>query len=245
MNYNGNDLESDAQWMNLPDYIGDSGESFLPVCDVSGSMYGLPMEVCVALGIYLSERNKSVFKDCFMTFSDNPKLQRLSGRLSERVRQLKTADWDMSTNLESVFNLLLGVAVKHKVPKKDMPTKILILSDMEFNECGQEPNDTAMNMIRRMYDKSGYKVPQIVFWNLSSRHDNIPVRSNEKGTALVSGFSPSIMKSLLCGDLDPMKIMMKTINDKVYDIVRLAIDGKLKVATWNKPDAKEDNVEKL
>lgn len=215
------DLEKsvNAQWMNLPDYIGDSKESFIPVCDVSGSMEGLPMEVCVALGIYLSERNNSAFKDCFITFSQAPRLQKLSGRVSERVRQLYTAEWDGNTDIEAVFKLILDTAIKNNVPATDMPNKILIMSDMEFDSCIANNKDTAMDMIKRMYEEAGYTVPQIVFWNIESRQNNIPVRYNEKGVALVSGFSPSIMQSLLGGDLDPIKIMLKTVVSERYQMV--------------------------
>lgn len=232
------DLEKsvNAQWMNLPDYIGDSKESFLPVCDVSGSMEGIPMEVCVALGIYLSERNNSAFKDCFITFSKAPRLQKLSGRVSERVRQLYTAEWDGNTDIEAVFKLILDTAIKNNVPATDMPSKILIMSDMEFDRCVRNSHDTAMDMIKRMYEEAGYTVPQIVFWNIDSRQNNIPVRYNEKGVALVSGFSPSIMQSLLGGDLDPIKIMLKTVGGERYQLVK---ETFWKIAYDNNPELRE------
>jgi len=121
---------------------------------------------------------------------------------------------------------MLKVAKDNKVPPSHMPKKILILSDMEFNVCTSNPNNEAMNMIKRMYDEENYKVPQIVFWNISSRQDNVPVRYNEKGVALVSGFSPSIMKSLLSGTLDPMKIMLKTVKSERYQLVEDTYNNK-------------------
>ena len=70
-----------------------------------------------------------------------------------------------------------------------------------------------MEMIGRKFEAAGYSMPQIVFWNLNSS-DNVPVAADKSGAALVSGFSPSIMTSLLAADLDqftPEGIMMKTV----------------------------------
>jgi len=207
-----------AQWNQLPNWIGDSNCKFLPVCDVSGSMAGLPMDVSVGLGIYLSERNKSIFKDGFITFSSNPKLQYLKGDLYERVNQLRMAEWGMTTNLEEVFNLILNVATKNNLTSDQLPESILIISDMEFNSATRF-NDNAMDMISNKYESNGYKRPNIVFWNVNASSKNIPVKFDEKGTALISGFSPSIMTSLLSGDINPMKIMMNTINKERYNIL--------------------------
>lgn len=209
-----------AQWDSLPNYIPD-GESFIPVCDVSGSMNGLPMEVCVSLGVYLSERNKSIFKDGFITFSNRPQLQILNGsNLYEKAIELVQAKWDMNTNLERVFNLILNKAVQAGLSQKDMPRNILILSDMQFDRCVQGGNQTAMEMIRNKYKEANYEVPNVVFWNLRTSI-GVPVKFNEAGTALVSGFSPSLMKNLLNGELNPLKIVMRTLNDKIYDRVKI------------------------
>ena len=68
-----------------------------------------------------------------------------------------------------------------------------------------EWNPTAQEMIKGMYEEAGYEMPSIVYWNIQSRQDNIPTRFDEMGTALVSGFSPSIMKSILsCQDTDTL-----------------------------------------
>ncbi len=119
-----------AQWINLPDYVGEG--SFLPVCDVSGSMMGLPMEISVSLGVYLSERNKSAFKDAFITFSESPRLQYLKGNVVERFSQLANADWGMSTNLQSVFDLVLNKAIENRLAQSDLPETILIISKSLF-----------------------------------------------------------------------------------------------------------------
>jgi hypothetical protein len=214
--FNNNDL-LEAQWKALPNYMPE-GRKILPVCDVSGSMHGEPMEVCVSLGLYLSERNIGPFKDGFITFSAHPELQILKGTLAQRIQQLKTAQWDMNTNLEAVFRLILSKAIAGRVSEEDMPSEILILSDMQFDQAVRNNSASAMDMIRGMYNQAGYVIPNIIFWNLRTS-TGTPVKFDESGTALVSGFSPSIMKSLLGGSITPMKMMLSVLDSERYSVV--------------------------
>jgi hypothetical protein len=208
----------EAQWKALPNYVSE-GRMILPVCDVSGSMTGEPMDVCVSLGIYLSERNIGPFKDGFITFSAKPSLQILTGNLESRIRQLKTAHWMTNTNLNAVFDLILRKSIESRLSQNDMPSDILILSDMQFDACVTNKSNTAMDMIRGKYLDAGYNIPNVIFWNLRTS-DGVPVKFDERGTALVSGFSPSIMKSLLGGDITPVAMMMKVLNSERYSLIR-------------------------
>lgn len=211
---NGDVTVANAQWEALPDYI-ESDESFLPIIDTSYSMNTKvsgsvsAVDVAVSLGLYTSQRNKGVFRDVFMTFSERPSLQRVTGTLQQRYRGMSTADWGMNTNIEAVFDLLLDTALAHNVPESDMPTKLLVVSDMQF-DC-MRGGGTAFDNARRKYAAAGYKMPQIVFWQVNARAGGIPVTMGTGGTALVSGFSPSIMRSVLNGDLDPVKVMLDTV----------------------------------
>ena len=214
-----------AQWDALPNYVGDA--SIMPIVDVSGSM-SCPagkntnvscMDVSISLGLYLADKNKGVFKDTFLTFSSKPQLVTLKGNIVDKVAQMSKSDWDMSTNLHAAMDKILSVAVKGSVPASDMPAMLLILSDMQFNQCARY-DDTAMQMIERKFADAGYTVPQIVFWNLNSS-DNVPVKADKSGAALVSGFSPSIMTSLLAADLEqftPEGIMLKTVMSDRYKL---------------------------
>jgi hypothetical protein len=212
-----------AQWKALPNYMKDNKEVVLPICDVSGSMSGLPMEVCIALGLYISERNEGVFKDAFITFSNDPKMQYVLGNsLSERVQLLRRADWGMSTNLERTFQVILDKAIIHKVSPDKMPTMVLIMSDMQFNSaCGRGGGSvTLMKKIREQYADAGYELPKITFWNLNAALTNTPVKFDTKGTALVSGFSPSILNSLLSGgEVTPYTMMRKVIDSERYSAI--------------------------
>ena len=213
-----------AQWDALPNYVGDA--SILPLVDVSGSMtVSVPgstvrcIDVAVGLGLYLADKNKGVFKDTFLTFSSNPELVTLKGNIVQKIDQMVKSDWGMNTNLHAAMSKILDVAVKGSVSQSDMPAMLLILSDMQFNSCTRY-DDSAMEMIVRKFEAAGYTVPQIVFWNLNSS-DNVPVKADKSGAALVSGFSPSIMTSLLAADMDqftPEGIMLKTVMKDRYDL---------------------------
>jgi hypothetical protein len=223
------------QWKALPNYMEGTKDRILPVVDTSGSMASSAggnknvtcMEVSVSLGLYISERNSGPFKDAFITFSESPKLQILRGSLSDRYKQLNSADWGYSTNLEKVFDLILNQAIQNSVPESEMPTKILILSDMEFNKATESIrsgeniwNPTAQEMIEEKFRASGYNMPSIVYWNIQSRGDNIPVSFDKSGTALISGFSPSILKSVVKGEItSPSEIMDETILSNRYSLI--------------------------
>jgi hypothetical protein len=128
----------------------------------------------------------------------------------------------MSTNLEAVFNLILDTAVKSKVPAEEMPTKLYIISDMEFNAACRSPQSTLFEVLDNKYADAGYTRPEVVFWNVNSKNNNVPVRFDQSGTCLVSGCSPSILKSLLAGKIEsPTQIMLDTLNAERYDRVTL------------------------
>ena len=209
-----------AQWNNLPDYLVNSQEKILPICDVSGSMVGLAMDVCVSLGIYISERNKGIFENAFITFSQTPKLQYLSGNLTQRIRQLETADWAANTDLFAVFEILLKKAVSDKIEPDQMPSMLLILSDMEFDDAVS--GRTNLDSIRTKYAQSGYNLPKIVFWNLKGALNNSPAKEKDQNIALVSGFSPSILDTILSGQIEkftPLNVVLKTLNKERYERV--------------------------
>jgi hypothetical protein len=210
----------EAQWNALPDYMADSTERIIPVCDVSGSMEGLPMDVSISLGIYISERNEGLFKDAFITFSSSPEMNYLKGSLSERMRQLKRSGWGYSTNLQATFDLILNSAIRESLPESEMPTKLLIISDMEFDEADRD--QTNLDTIRQKYSLAGYKMPEIVFWNVNGRMGNVPASVNDSGIGLVSGFSPSILKSILQGEIySPEQLMLDTVDSARYSCIEV------------------------
>lgn len=240
----GNGEVSDEQWRSLPNYLENQEGILLPLVDVSGSMSRritknsqlTALDVAVSLGIYISEKNDGIFKDSIITFSESPKFEILKGNLSDRYEQLIQAEWGRNTDLYRVFVLILQKAKESKVPPHGMPSKILILSDMEFDsamgkelsrkdsEIGTEwENPSAQEMIEKMYVAAGYAVPSIIYWNILSGSNNLPVAFDKSGAALISGFSPSILKSVLGSEIpNPLEIMENTIFSERYSIIKIS-----------------------
>jgi hypothetical protein len=124
----------------------------------------------------------------------------------------------MNTDLIRAIDKILETATRGGVPAHEMPDMLVIFSDMQFDRCASF-DDTAKQSFERKFKAAGYELPKIVFWNLHS-YSNVPVKSTETGVALVSGFSPSLMTSLLSGDLEeftPESIMLKTVMSERYD----------------------------
>lgn len=206
----------EALWNQLPDYT--QNKNAIVVADVSGSMDGNPMAVSVSLALYFAERNHGPFKDCFITFSDKPKIQKVIGRdLKQRMKNLERSEWGISTNLQAVFDLILGSAVKNNIGQENMPETIYIISDMEFDSCVR--GVTNFESIKNKYEKYGYKKPNVVFWNVDSKTNNLPVRKNESDVALVSGLSPSVFK-LAVENVTPEQFMYNVINSERYSKIK-------------------------
>lgn len=216
------------QWEALENFVGDA--NVLPIVDVSGSMScpaGGPhsnskvscLDVAVSLGLYLADKNQGKFKNTFLTFSDNPQLLYMNGNIVQKVQQMVKSNWGMNTDLVRAMDKILSVAKSGNVPQEEMPNMLLILSDMQFDSCARF-DDSAMEMITRKFTEAGYAVPSIVFWNLNA-YDNVPVKYDQRGVALVSGFSPAIMKAILSGDANkftPENIMLSAVMIPRYDL---------------------------
>lgn len=229
------DQAIEAMWKALPNTV-ENGEGTIVVADGSGSMTSKvggtsvsALEVANALAIYFAERLSGPYKDKYITFSMKPQLVNLAGsttlngKLQTALRHNEVAD----TNIEAVFDLILATAVKNHLKQEEMPKNILVISDMEFNSCVRSNSygmDKALfKVIEAKYKNYGYKLPRLVFWNVNSRTGTIPVKENEMGVALVSGFSPNVAKMVMSGALDPMDALMETLNAPRYEPVRKAL----------------------
>lgn len=219
----GNEAVANAQFDALPNYVGDT--KIMPMVDVSGSMSSIlaggmsAMDVAISLGLYLSDRTTSDFKNMFITFTSSASIQLLKGTLSQKMKQMQGAV-GYDTNLSSAFDKLLSTAKQGNVSPENMPEFILILSDMQFNDYNIRGTDaTALELARQKYRDAGYKCPSIIFWNLTARADSTPVKTNDQGVALISGFSPAIMASVLGADPEeftPYNMMLRTIMNDRY-----------------------------
>lgn len=237
------DATIEALWKALPDTVNGCGNTIV-VADGSGSMdctvdpnsKVTALEVANALAIYFAEHSSGQFKDKYITFSERPQFVDFSNCTSLHAK-LQTAlahDEVANTNIEKVFDLILTSAINNRMSQEDLPANILIISDMEFDACAtsgmnssrwetRRPNQRLFDVIAQRYAAAGYMMPRLVFWNVNSRTGTIPVKENELGVALVSGFSVNVAKMVMSGKTDPFECLLETLNSERYAPVERAL----------------------
>lgn len=228
------DAVLEEMWKALPDYVNGAGNTIC-VADGSGSMTSTiggtsvtALDVANALAIYFAERSRGQFKNQYITFSMHPQLVDLSNGVSlrEKIEIAFQHNEVANTNIEAVFDLILQTAINKNIAQDELPQNILILSDMEFDSCAssgggdgwniKKPTKKLFTTFEERYAEHGYKLPRLVFWNICSRTGTIPVTENELGVALVSGFSPAIVKMVLSNSTDPLECLLEQINSDRY-----------------------------
>lgn len=240
------DTALEAMWDSLPDYVkGNDDGSTIVVADGSGSMMSCvssssnvtALDVANSLAIYFAEHLSGPFKDKYITFSMSPqyvdmtRCSSLAEKLSVAYRHSECAN----TNVEAVFDLLLNTAVSNKLKQSDLPSNVLVVSDMEFDSCAYSNSKssryygysncdaTLFDAIADKWHKAGYEMPRLVFWNVCSRTNGIPLRENDFGVALVSGFSPAIAKMVFSSKNDPFEALLDALNVERYEPVEQAL----------------------
>lgn len=193
--------------------------------DVSGSMCGLPMEVAIALGLLLAEIADEPFRGSVLTFTEQPSFCYFNTEmcLRDKVECIKAAPWGTSTNLMGAFELLLKTALLFKASECNMPNTLYIFSDMQFDQACPKNSFTNFQLIEEKYMSHGYKRPNVVFWNLRGDTVDFPIEKAVPNTALISGFSPSLMELFMTGDtIEPYNVMLKALNSPRYSRIELA-----------------------
>ena len=234
----------EALWKALPDNVAGCDNTIV-VADGSGSMTCRisntsvsALDVANALAIYFAEHSTGQFKDKYITFSNRPQFVDFSNcdSLHAKIQTALAHSEVANTNIEKVFDLILTTAIKHNMSQEDIPKNILIISDMEFDSCAtcgnnsddwysynKRPDKKLFDVIAKKYEDAGYQLPRLVFWNVNSRTGTIPVKENNLGVALVSGFSTNICKMVMSDELDPYKCLLETLNSERYAPVEAAL----------------------
>ena len=242
---NKKDATVEALWKALPDTVNGCGNTIV-VADGSGSMTCnvgnntsvTALEVANALAIYFAEHSSGQFKDKYITFSERPQFVDFSKHktLHDKLKTALSHNEVANTNIEKVFDLILTTAVNNHMSQEEIPQNVLIISDMEFDSCAtcglrsngwsyNRPDKRLFEVIAQKYADAGYKLPRLVFWNVNSRTGTIPVKENELGVALVSGFSVNVVKMVMSGKLDPFECLLETLNSERYAPVEAALNN--------------------
>lgn len=229
--YINNDPVLEAQWKALPNYI-DGENNVIVMADTSASMYGLPMATSVGLAVYFAERNKGAYKDLFMTFSSHPSFVTLKGEtLKEKLTHVPAIC--ENTNVEAAFELILDVALKNNVPAEEMPKSLVIISDMQFDSCVHDNqnttrwgthalSETLFENLKRRFADNGYAMPTVIFWQVAERQSSFQVEARDENVILASGQSTATFKAIL-GNIGktPYDFMVDCLNDPIYDLVKI------------------------
>ncbi len=249
------DATIEALWKALPNTVKGCGNTIVVAdgsgsmtCTVDPKSRTTALDVANALAIYFAERSSGQFKDKYITFSENPRFVDFSNceTLHDKLQLALSHCEVANTNIEKVFTMILVTAVQNRMRQEDLPQNILIVSDMEFDSCATSgepqmsynrywgyyssgttvrPTTTLFDEIAKEYAAHGYKLPRLVFWNVNSRTGTIPVKENDLGVALVSGFSVNVAKMVMSNKLDPFECLLETLNSERYSPVEKALKG--------------------
>jgi hypothetical protein len=236
----GFDQVAESQWKAMQEKARKEFAEFdmsgiLVMADTSGSMNSSIggynsgcktrcIDVSVGLGLFFAELLPGAFRDCILTFSSVPQFHKAQGtNLSERLRSINSAKWNMTTDFQAALSLVLNTAVKNSIPREDMPQILLVISDMQFNSCGN--NNTNLSAMKQQFasclapDGLPYTMPNLVFWNVNGTTSDFPAQADSDRVAMLSGFSPTILRLVFTGELNPVQIVRRAISDPVYDPV--------------------------
>lgn len=224
--------EAEAQWSQLPNFIGDN--DVLVMADVSGSMETpvsgsvTAMDISIGLATYVAERNTGSYKNRYLTFSESPKVVEINPKnsLYSRLYDVRRTDVGYNTNFIKAFKVLLESAVRENIPQADMPPAIIAISDMEFDAAthyygnrAEKADYTNLDAIRKMYSDAGYTMPRLIFWNVNGRLGNMPGTKYDRDIYMISGYSPAILKQTLAGSASSSEeLMMEVIGKPRYDL---------------------------
>lgn len=218
-------------WNNQKDYLKGKPCKMMCVVDTSSSMdssYGTsvkPIDVAISLGMYCAERIGEPFKNYFISFSSRPQLIEVEGiDFCDKVKRIYQQNLCENTNLKAVFDMLLNMYTSGKVNSEDMPEQLVVISDMEIDRRSYwrdaHRRNTEMKAIRNQWTMAGIKMPSLIYWNCSARHNNILDDPDNKYVTFVSGCSPIIFEALMRGKSSKDLMLEKLLYSGRYDNVK-------------------------
>ena len=228
-----NRLMINKYWDNLTDYFNNAAFNGIAVVDTSGSMVSelrsAPINVAISLGLYCAEHNHGPFANKYISFASKPQLIETDGiDFCDKVERIYRTNLCDNTNIEAVFDLMLNVAKSLSTKKEDIPKNIIIISDMEFDEAvnswhshdyvDTENVETLLETIADRWKRYGLELPNLIFWNVDARQNNIPMIGNGR-ISYVSGFSPVLFETIMSGKTG-YELMMEKLNSKRYDCIK-------------------------
>lgn len=203
-----------VMWENQKDFLNGYSKNIMVIADTSGSMQmynNLPLANSIGLAVYIAERNTGVFKDHFITFSEQPKMQHIVGK--DIVDKVNSFEFEVAnTDIDKVFELLLNTAQQNQTKQEELPSHLIIISDMEFDEGVYSQQGTNFDGWRKAFEEKGYQLPKVIFWNVAGNTMGLPTTKFDHDVVMVSGFSTVILEDLLTlENYNPIEAMLHTL----------------------------------
>ena len=220
-------------WENIPDFLNGSDENIMCVVDTSGSMTcggysAKPIDVAISLGLYAAQRNTGAFANHYISFSSRPQFIECEGiDFCDTVARIYRTNLCENTNLDAVFDLLFNAVTKQGANKTDLPSRLVVISDMQIDE-GAKPgwgddcwfpawteDNAAMNMenIRKKWAAAGLELPKLYYWNVNAQNPVI-IDSGDDVT-FVSGCSPVLFEGV-CKGITGKALCLEKLNSDRY-----------------------------
>lgn len=214
-------------WDNLEDYFNGASLDALCMIDTSGSMWGsdasAPINVAISIGLYAAERARGPFHGHYISFSSRPQLIETYGSdFVDKVKRIYSTNLCENTNIEAAFDMLLDTAIKSHCRQSDLPKTIIVVSDMQFDRQRSyygNSNATLMENIAYKWQRAGYQMPELVYWNVQARSNNVIPMQAKDGITFVSGFSPVLFEQIMKGKTG-YDLMMDKLNSERYECIR-------------------------
>ncbi|KAJ3052140.1 hypothetical protein HK097_006837 [Rhizophlyctis rosea] len=231
--HNNNDEINELQWTSYVQNLKSHGllDAAIAVCDVSGSMTAtLPdgkgeiLDAAIGFSLLLAEIVAPPFGGNIITFSSEPQFHKVEGdTLRKKIWNVQQMSWNMTTDFQKVFDMILQRAQEHEVPADQMIKTIFVFSDMQFDQADPNGQRTDHQIIKKKFEDAGYTLPRLVYWNLNGSK-TAPVTAGEKNVCLVSGFSGQLFRLFTEGkelqpDATPMDLMRKAIDGNFEELV--------------------------
>jgi len=222
--YHGDNEIADAQFLALPNYMEGTNEKIIVIADTSASMNCVisgsirAVDISQGMALYCSEKiGSGPFYKKFIQFCSESKFtdwEQLS--FSEAVRCVFDRAMG-STRIDKALELILKTAKFFGLTQEQMPTTLLIVSDMQFSQGVASENNTEVEVMLKRFKNAGYIPPKIVYWNTAG-YLGEPAIASMKNVGMISGFSPGVLKAVFSGkDFSPKGIMLRALEK--YKIV--------------------------
>ena len=145
----------------------------------SASNGSIPAQVAIAIGLLICNCSTGLFKNTVITFHSTPSFHKVTGTtLKEQVDSIRSAHWGYNTNFEKIADLIIDYSKNNSLSYTEMPNKLVVLSDMQFDEAVRDDYENDKNKLELLYstfskkfEKYNYEVPKIIYWNLNA--DNV------------------------------------------------------------------------